>query len=287
MDRVTTFSRLRAMLAPAVRPVLEWVPPVRWLAMRMLARRQPAEVEVDGLAFQVHPADFGVTFEIAQTGEYEPATRQACMAALNQGDTFIDIGAHVGLFAIPAALRVGEGGRVVAFEPDPDNRRLLEVNVARHGLSHVEVVGSAVADRAGSMVLQRSTFNTGDHRLAERGEGVQVDVVPLDAWCASHDISPDVIKMDVQGAEPAVLKGMTNLLEGAAALHLFLEFAPAMLRRSGADPAELLEHLVGHGFELNIIDERDGSVRAVDAPSVLRTCPPRGYVNLHAVRGVA
>ena len=68
MERVTNFNRLRAMLAPAIRPVLEWIPPVRWLAMKVLARRQPAEVEVEGLAFEVHPADFGVTFEIAQTG---------------------------------------------------------------------------------------------------------------------------------------------------------------------------------------------------------------------------
>ena len=159
MDRVTTFCRLRSALAPAIRPVLQYVPPVRWVALKLLACRQPTEVEVGGLAFDVHPADFGVTFEIASTGDYEPVTRASCIAALHPGMTFIDIGAHVGLFAVPAAMAVGRDGRVIAFEPDPDNRRLLTRNVARHGLENVTIVDAAVADRQGEITLKRSPFN--------------------------------------------------------------------------------------------------------------------------------
>jgi FkbM family methyltransferase len=287
MDRVTTFCRLRSALAPAIRPVLTYVPPVRWLALKLLARRQPAEVTIDGLAFEVHPADFGVTFEIASTGEYEPITRGACVASLEAGATFVDIGAHVGLFAVPAAKAVGVEGRVVCFEPDPDNRRLLERNLARHELSNVEVVGAAVADHAGSITLKRSSFNTGDHRIdpGKSARGVEVPMVSLDAWIEEHGIEPDVIKMDVQGAEPLVIAGMQDLLEGNRPLHIFLEFAPAMLRSANTDPRALLQRLTACGFVMRIIDERHAGSIEADVEAVMSACPARSYINLHCVRG--
>lgn len=287
MDRVTTFCRLRSALAPAIRPVLQYVPPVRWLALKMLARRQPAEVEVGGLTFEVHPADFGVTFEIASTGDYEPVTRSACIEALTPGMTFIDIGAHVGLFTVPAAMAVGPGGRVIAFEPDPDNRRLLERNIARHELDTVQVVPAAVSDRSGDITLKQSPFNTGDHRIDARSgaRGVQVQMVSLDQWLSEHDHTADVIKMDVQGAEPLVLRGMQSLLDGDRPLQLLLEFAPSMLRASGADPRSVLLGLEGAGFSMKIIDERSGVSAGASVDGIMRACPARSYVNVHCVRG--
>jgi len=289
MDRVTTFCRLRSALAPAIRPVLAYVPPVRWMALKVLACRQPAEVEVGGVSFEVHPADFGVTFEIASTGDYEPVTRAACIKALQPGMTFIDIGAHVGLFAVPAAMAVGPEGRVVAFEPDPDNRRLLERNIARHGLDNVVVVAAAVADQAGDITLNRSRFNTGDHRIDARPEarGVRVPMVSLDDWLEANDVQPDVIKMDVQGAEPLVLTGLQTVLDGKRPLHMLLEFAPAMLRASGTDPRDLLRRLDHSGFAMQVIDERTGDAVDAGVDAILRACPKRSYVNLHCIRGAS
>jgi FkbM family methyltransferase len=286
MDRVTTFCRLRASLAPLVRPVLEHVAPIRWVAMKWLTRRQPAEVQIGGLAYAVHPADFGVTFEIASTGDYEPVTRAACAAALKPGDTFIDIGAHVGLFTVPASAVVGATGRVIAFEPSPDNRLLLEANTKRHGCENVEVVAAAVADRSGKMTLSQSRINTGDHRLGEtRGRsGVRVQVVALDEWLASRSLVPKVIKMDVQGAEPLVLAGMKELLGSEHPLQVLLEFAPSMLRAAGSDPLRLLEGLQANGFVLHIIDERRGNTVSASPTDIMEACPSRGYVNLHAIR---
>ncbi|MDP7070619.1 MAG: FkbM family methyltransferase [Phycisphaerales bacterium] len=287
MDRVTTFNKLRSALAPAVRPILEYVPPVRWAAMWWLGRRQPSEVVVDGLAYAVHPADFGVTFEIARTGDYEPATRSACLELLEPGMTFVDIGAHVGLFAVPAAMAVGPEGHVHAFEPDPDNRALLERNVARHTCGNVEVHPEAVAAAPGSLTLARSRYNTGDHRLVEgpsRG-GVSVDVIALAPWLATRGITPDVIKMDVQGAEPLVIRGMSDFLEGDLALALLMEFAPAMLRSAGTDPSNLLADLVSHGFDLELIDERTGLRSQASVADIMSACPAHGYVNLLARRG--
>jgi len=287
MERVTTFCRLRAALAPLARPVLAGFPPARWAGLWWLRRRQPSEVEVDGRTYSVHPADFGVTFEIASTGDYEPASRAACQAALREGGTFVDIGAHVGLFAVPASSAVGSSGRVIAFEPDPDNRGLLEQNVARHQCGNVTVVPAAVADRDGEMQLARSRFNTGDHRVSESSGGLRVPVYALDDWLERQRIEPDVIKMDVQGAEPLVLAGMRRTLGGSRPLHVLFEFTPAMLRKRGADPLDMLEQFVRDGFSLFMIDERRGDSVAAAPADILRSCPKRGYVNVHAVRGGA
>ncbi len=287
MDRATTFCRLRSALAPAIRPILEYVPPVRWMAMWWLRRQQPSEAVVGGLAYEVHPADFGVTFEIARTGDYEPATRSACLELLEPGMTFVDIGAHVGLFAVPAAIAVGSEGHVFAFEPDPDNRALLERNVARHTLGNVEVHAEAVADAPGSLTLARSRYNTGDHRLvsgAPRG-GVTVDVIALSPWLDSCGVAPDVIKMDVQGAEPRVIEGMAGLLESDRPLAMLLEFAPAMLRAAGADPNDFLTQLTSQRFDLELIDERTGRRAQATPAEIMATCPSQGYVNLLAKRG--
>ena len=140
------FNNLRSGLAPLIRPVLEGVGPVRRLGLWMLARRQPDEVELDGQVFRVDPRDFGVTLELHSTGTYEPFTRGLCMDSLEPGMVFLDIGAHVGLYSLPAAGRVGETGRVIAFEPHPSNRGLLEENIDRNEVENVTVVPAAVSD---------------------------------------------------------------------------------------------------------------------------------------------
>ncbi|MDP7030548.1 MAG: FkbM family methyltransferase [Phycisphaerales bacterium] len=287
MERATTFCRLRAALAPLARPVLTGFPPARWLGLWWLARRQPAEVDVGGRRYDVHPADFGVTFEIASTGDYEPASRAACRSALQPGQTFVDIGAHVGLFAVPASEAVGPSGTVIAFEPDPDNRALLERNLSRHNCDNVTVVPAALADRDGEMQLARSRFNTGDHRISEASGGLRVPVYALDDWLDRCGVVPDVIKMDVQGAEPLVLAGMRRTLEADRPLHVLFEFTPAMLRKRGAAPQALLEQFLADGFTLFMIDERRGDSIASAPADIMRACPARGYVNVHAVRGAA
>ena len=112
-----------------LRPILEHVGVLRAPALWLLGRRQPDRVELDGCSYQVHPRDFGVTLELHSTGDYEQGTRRCIFEMLKPGMTFVDIGAHVGLFSVPAASCVGPSGRVFAFEPDPSNRQLLEANI--------------------------------------------------------------------------------------------------------------------------------------------------------------
>ncbi|MBG84306.1 MAG: hypothetical protein CMJ40_07165 [Phycisphaerae bacterium] len=283
------FNTLRSGLAPLIRPVLEGVGPVRRLGLWMLSCRQPEEVELDGQIFRVDPRDFGVTLELHSTGTYEPFTRGLCLDALESGMVFLDIGAHVGLYTLPAARRVGEAGRVIAFEPHPSNRGLLEENLARNNVQNVTVVPAAVSNSPGVLELQVSSFNTGDHRLyrgsSTRAKTVRTDVVSVDAWLESAGISKvDMVKMDVQGAEASVLEGMRRTMESNRELRMIIEYTPWMLRESGADPMAVLTDLESDGFALSIIDEAHGTVQSASAADVHKACPGRSYVNILAVR---
>ena len=137
------------------------------------------------------------------------------------------------------------------------------------------------------MLLSQAGINPGDHMLGEtRGRSsLRVPIVVLDEWLASRSLVPDVIKMDVQGAEPLVLAGMHELLGGDRPLQVLLEFAPSMLRAAGSDPLRLLEGLQANGFVLHIIDERRGDTVLASPTDIMGACPSRGYFNLHAIRG--
>ncbi|MDG2422507.1 MAG: FkbM family methyltransferase [Phycisphaerales bacterium] len=284
------FNSMRAGLGPMIRPFLEKVGPVRKLGLWALARRQPREVTLDGQVFSVDPRDFGVTFELHSTGTYEPFTRGACLDLLGPGMTFLDIGSHVGLYALPAARILKDGGRVIAFEPHPGNRALLEENVSRNQVDNVTVVDAAVSDAPGELELQVSPFNTGDHRLYRgnpgRGTGVRTRVVSIDEWCEQHEIDRvDMVKIDVQGAEARVIAGMQKVIDRSDAMNIILEYTPWMLREAGDEPRALLDSLAERGFSLSIIDEGRGELKAATPVEIHEACPGRSYVNVLACRG--
>jgi FkbM family methyltransferase len=160
---------------------------------------------------------------------------------------------------------------------------LLEANIERNALGHIiEVIPAAVSDEAGTATLHCCDWNTGDHRLlgAPRGRrGVQVEVVALEQALQSRGLKADAIKIDVQGAEARVLRGL-GLPDPLPAL--LMEYSPSMVADAGDDPAALLHQLEAGGWSLHIIDENTGDLLAGDAKSVHSRCPHRSYVNLLA-----
>jgi FkbM family methyltransferase len=151
-------------------------------------------------------------------GTNELPVQHALAALLSPGDTCFDVGANVGFFTLIAARLVGRRGRVVAFEPGPDNLQVLRQNLAANAATQVTVSASAVSNTDGSGRLRLADYS-GGHSLAppqatEASGVIAVDTVTLDAFVRDHDIgAPDVVKIDVEGAEPAVLEGMATLLD--------------------------------------------------------------------------
>ena len=131
------------------------------------------------------------------------------------GGDFLDVGAHVGLYALTAARATS--GRVLAIEPNPSARVQLERNVQLNRCANVIVLGSAVADRSGSATLHvpatpdPSFSSLAGGRFVE-GEPVEVEVTTVDAEVERLGLRPAAVKIDVEGGEIAVVAGMQETL---------------------------------------------------------------------------
>jgi FkbM family methyltransferase len=175
------------------------------------------------------------------------------------GMVIADVGANAGFYTLEMAARVGPTGRVLAFEPDPFNFHLLQRRARRAPTANIEAFQVALGDETGRAVLYCSAYNRADNRLspthAERHvETCDVQVRRLDEFLAARGgPTIDALKIDVQGSEPQVLRGVRETLN-AGVRWMWIEFSPEHLRGSGSDPERFLESLGGLGmdvFEVN------------------------------------
>lgn len=139
-------------------------------------------------------------------GTYEPLTRMWLSSMLGPGRVAFDVGANVGFFTLLASRLVGSSGSVVAFEPMPSNvaalRRHMELNQVRN----VTIFEAAVSDHHGTARFSPS-WNPSMGRLSEGGE-LEVEIVSLDDLVGGGTVpAPDLLKVDVEGAEMQVLLG--------------------------------------------------------------------------------
>lgn len=169
------------------------------------------------------------------------------------GSLVVDIGANIGYFTIIMAEAVGDRGAVLAFEPDAQNLRLMRRAVLRSGFTNVTVVPAAVGERTGSALLYVNPDHPGDHRIYPIDTHRKCQEVPL---CSLDDYLErtdqmwelSVIKIDVQGAELRVLRGMEKTLRRYPSACLLLEFDPQILRQAGTDPQDLVSFVDALGF---------------------------------------
>jgi FkbM family methyltransferase len=131
-----------------------------------------------------------------------------------RGGDFVDVGAHVGLYAVAAAR---QGARVLAFEPNPQAREQLQANLALNGIRDAIVVPKAAAGAPGRAVLHvpataDPSFSSLDAGRFAEGEPVEVEVTTVDAEVEAEGLSPTVVKIDVEGGELAVVAGTERTL---------------------------------------------------------------------------
>jgi len=172
------------------------------------------------------------------------------------GMTVIDIGANLGLYSLTIAKLVGKSRRVYAFEPAPSLYCAAARNIQRNGGEDtVRLENISLGSKTGTALLHLGGFNSGNNRIVQSpyASWVRVSLSRLD------DILPDVrvdwIKMDVQGWEIDVLRGMQETLRRNPSICLYFEFWAAGLRRAGEDPATLTELLQASGFSIFLPDQ--------------------------------
>ena len=190
-------------------------------------------------------------------GTWEPNISGWIASRLSRGDCFIDIGANIGHYSLLASRLVGDGGRVVAIEAAQWIHRILDKHVALNRRGNIRTVQVAAAAERGTLRLfPGQAGNIGKTTTVARdGASVQVQALPLaDILSEEEARRARIIKIDVEGAELQVVRGMSRLLErGRDDLEIVMEITPALhggddaandeifatLRRSGFSPYRL------------------------------------------------
>lgn len=166
----------------------------------------------------VHFDAWGAQSFLFLTGAHEPMVQEALRRSLPAGGVMYDVGANVGFATLLAAGMVGPQGVVVAFEPQAESAEAVRVNARLNGLGQVRVIEAAVGARSGRaelLVVADGLWTrlaaVGEHEF-ER-ERRTVELVALDDLVAAGRIPPpDVVKIDVEGAELEVIEGMETIL---------------------------------------------------------------------------
>jgi FkbM family methyltransferase len=187
---------------------------------------------------------------------------------LQPGMWVVDIGAHVGYHTIRFAKLVGRNGKVIAFEPCGPSFEILKQNVQRARLSNVVLERKAVGDQNGCITLYISPSRAGNTLISGKyHEYCQVEITTLDDYF-NDNVTLDLVKIDVEGTEPAVLRGMQSLLARRKVKALILEFYPTLLRDWGTPetPLELLKNLL-NDFNVYHIEPK-GKLRQIASHEV-------------------
>ena len=208
-------------------------------------QRGPAQ----GLWLSLNPRAGGTYFE----GGGEPEVQAALQQYLRPGMVFYDIGANIGFFSLLAARIVGENGRVIAFEADPEIAARLRVHVTRNDFRAISVEEKAVWSEPSTVFFARADPTTSPDRgvghVVANGTGdmIQVNAVSLDEYVRTVP-APDFLKCDVESAEVEVFRGAQRLLT---------EKRPVILceMHSNENHWILLEEFSRFGYTCKSIDE--------------------------------
>ncbi|UFN50973.1 FkbM family methyltransferase [Roseomonas sp. OT10] len=227
------------------------------MAVDVFARSKWVCTEIrDGLRLWLDLADHGVSLGCLR-GSWEPAETDFILAVLEPGDGFIDVGADIGWFSVLAAQAVGPRGRVHAFEPRADLAGRLRQSIADNGFEdrcRVEMIALGAEEGAIDLAWVPDERNPGHSFIVPRSmpEGAvslgRVPVRPLDALGLDGPVR--LIKIDVEGAEPLVLRGAQGLIARDRPI-LLIELFPYWLGRvSGTTADALLTQLRGWGYRI-------------------------------------
>ncbi len=258
----------RVRHAPVLRRQ-EWL----WARMRPLYRRlQHRRSRRRGVARTVNGQLFRLRYPFSEMGsDYESVVFRAFTELLRPGMTVFDVGANVGIYSIAAARGVGPHGRVVAFEPARSAAEVMRDHLRLNGVQdRVDVVEAVVDERSGTTefwelgATAASSVVEAAARVGERFSDhaavrVERTGVSIDDFCRRRGVFPDVVKIDVEGAEGRVVRGAREFLARRSG-SLLVEVHSWALERVGETRDDVLAPLASTGWNCELIAD-DGNSR--------------------------
>ncbi len=216
----------------------------------------PLLVEAETFKIYVAPSGSPVASPIIEGRPYEPHVVAAIRRLLKPGMVFVDVGASIGYLSLVAAHEVENVGKVICFEPDLYNCKLLYLSAKVNGFANVEIYPFAIADKSRNVIFDsmqgNGVISDFDVNLESTPMRFVVRALPLDQILRDEE-SIHVLKMDVEGAEYMVLRGAANTLKRTRPV-IISEFSPAGLRNvSGVSGQEFLRLLVDEGYDISVL----------------------------------
>ena len=250
------------------------------------------------IRFQTHygfevllPASYRSIMIMALRGNLFHSTLvEVASKAIRPGDIVIDGGSNVGFFALLAATRLQGKGRVFAFEPDPESFSLVQRNIWRNGFEDViRAEQLALTDKAGTFDFainsEEPMLSSLISKKINSATNVRVGGVCLDSFLASRGLDrADIIKLDLEGAEPLALEGARDVLPTTRML--IFEANEPQLQQLGVAPVELVERTAAAGeFDaVCFIDERSEKVCPWDPHDFEEALNAYKFINVVCMR---
>ncbi|TAK34973.1 MAG: FkbM family methyltransferase [Saprospiraceae bacterium] len=219
--------------------------------------------KVGGQKVQFHINNPVERFRLQNWG-WEKALILDALTLSKEGDIFYDIGASVGAISIPVGMKI-KPGRVISFEPDPENAASLRGNFLLNKVEGFKIIPCAVADSAGEMQLFTQGSNGWSPSLRQVNgiqSSIPVKIVTVDGLLQTGEIPPpNVMKIDIEGAEMLALKGMSNLLSGADKPRLIiLEIHPKFLPAFDTNVTEIFRFVLDRNFKIDWMESRSDQI---------------------------
>lgn len=148
-------------------------------------------------------------------GRWEPESHRLFASMIKPGQTVFDLGANNGIHSLLFSKLVGNGGKVFAFEPLPENIAEIEKNCSVNGISNITVVPAAVSDRDGDATFYLGQVNKQGSLVGigkQTGKEVAVKLTTLKTFIEREKVKPDFLKIDIEGAESSALRGFGDMI---------------------------------------------------------------------------
>src|SRR3989344_3914042 len=206
---------LPAYLPGRIYQIASTVPLLKSLVNVTIKSIIPASIKITEGEILLNKIDVAVSGALA-LGMFEKRVLAMLRSSIKNGMNVIDIGANIGLYTVISSRRVGPSGKVFAYEPEEENFSLLSKNIEFNKLKNVTPIKMALANVAGNRTLYMAKDNKGHHSFSDDSSSDKKILVPTDTLDQSliKYGSPkiDLIKMDIEGAEPLALEGMSGTI---------------------------------------------------------------------------